>query len=174
MGNSKKRKREIHLRNMNNRCFNHWLKGRVTPFDEEILKEWKHKVELKAKEKKFKSIAKNLGNKKRMSFIDWCFHKWQKGQVTPIDDNNRDRFERMQFRQLILKSNGLNCNLEYNIHHLLPKSLFPSLKFDINNTIPLPRSIHDPVHDKYSNPELAIDPITPIIESLEIAFMESK
>lgn len=174
MGNSKKRKREIHLRNMNNRCFNHWLKGRVTPFDEEILKEWEHKVELKARAKKIKSIAKKLGNTKRMIFINWCFHKWQKGQVTPIDDKSRDKFECMQFRQLILKYNGLNLNSEYSVHHLLPKGIFPSLKFDVNNVILLHHSVHEPIHDKYSNLKLAIDPITPVIESLETAFMEAK
>lgn len=186
-------KRKIYLNNMEKRCFKKWKHGKATPIDEETLKKWEYNI-------KFKRIKTELSNicfekwehgkatplnakirdefeyrqrKKELSNIS--FKRWCEGKATPLNNKIRDKFESRQFKHVVLSYYGIDCdNYEFSIHHLFPKKLFPSLKYDINNVVPLTHSLHNPVHVKYSNPELAIDPITPVIEALELSIMESK
>jgi hypothetical protein len=157
-------KHKIHLIEMEKWYFKKWEQGKVTPANNKILKEWEHKIELR-----------RLKRERNRKLSNMCFEKWCDGKATPLDAKIKGKFESRQFKQIALKYYGIDCNnYEFSIHHLIPKKIFPSLKFDINNTIPLPLPIHKPIHTKYSHLELAIDPLFPVIESLETAFMESK
>lgn len=157
-------KRKVYLNHMEKRCFNRWKQGKATPLDDNILQKWEHKIELK---------RIKIERKRKLS--DISFRRWCEGKATPLNAKIREKFESRQFKQIILKSYGIDYdNHEFSIHHLFPVQLFPSLKFDINNVVPLTYPIHNPVHTNYSNPELAIDPIMPVIESLEASFMEAK
>jgi hypothetical protein len=41
------------------------------------------------------------------------------------------------------------------------------MAFDLNNTMPLSKPVHVAVHKEYSNQDLLIDPIMPVINILE-------
>lgn len=178
MGNSKRVKKMIQLTQMGNLCFKKWKKGKATPLDDTILKKWQHERQLKKKLKRFRKQKKE--ENKRV--FNMCLDKCVEGKATPLDDKIKNKLEKIRnrkeflhFKQYILKSYGLDCKEhEYSIHHLFPRQFFPSMEFDTNNVIPLTWSVHNPIHKKYHNLELAIDPIMPVIESLETAFMESK
>jgi len=60
----------------------------------------------------------------------------------------------------------LGCN-DFEIHHLLPKSLFPKEKWIRSNMVPLSHDVHSTLHKQYSTFELIMDPLTPIIEITE-------
>ena len=140
-----------------------WKRKKATPINDEILNTWTQR-------KKQRDWEHGDGK-----LFYRCFKQWQKGKVTPVNDKTRLRFETAQFRQGIFKSYGIGkSNGKYTIHHLFPQSIFPFMKFDVNNAIPLKWPIHRPIHERYSNPELAIDPITPLIEALELSIMEAK
>ena len=160
-------KRKIYLNNMENRCFKQWKKGETTPIDDKTLKEWEHKLE-------FKEIKEQQEEEKENRMFYWCFHKWRKKQVSPIDNKYQSKFEYAEFRQWVLKWYGVKGNNQgYTVHHLFPKSIFSSKRFDIENVILISSSVHVSIHDNYTNIELLIDPIMPVIESLEAAFMEN-
>lgn len=69
---------------------------------------------------------------------------------------------------------GLPNKKRYNTHHLLPKYLFPYGRYDLDNGIPLNYELHGYLHEEYTNHELLIDPIQPIINVLEESFLNSK
>lgn len=151
------------IRDMEAYSYVKWKHKKVTPINDEILNTWTQR-------KKTRDWEHGDGR-----LVYKCFKQWQKGKVTPINDKTRLKFESLQFRRWVLKDYGIGKeNSNYTVHHLFPQSLFPFMKFDINNAIPLKWPVHNPIHRKYSNLELAIDPITPVIESLETAFMEAK
>lgn len=98
----------------------------------------------------------------------WCYCKYKQGNVTPIKDKTKYKFELMMFREKVMASFGISKkSKKYQAHHLLPKCLFPDRRFDPDNGIPLNSEIHPILHKEFTNEELIIDPITPIIEVLD-------
>lgn len=79
--------------------------------------------------------------------------------------------EYYQFREIkirLLKKEGLyGHSQKFTAHHLLPTSLYPEGLYDEDNVFLLPEPLHPVIHEKYSNQELLLDPITPIIEVIE-------
>lgn len=69
---------------------------------------------------------------------------------------------------------GIYNKKKCDAHHLLPKSLFPYGRYDIDNAIPLNQELHGYLHKEYTNQELLLDPITPLINVLEESFLNSK
>jgi hypothetical protein len=77
------------------------------------------------------------------------------------------RFNNGTYKRL-LRAEPINPNNpDFSEHHLLPRSLFPHLKDDPDNVIKLPHRIHTGVHFLYTNPELSMNPVYPIIEVVE-------
>lgn len=69
---------------------------------------------------------------------------------------------------------GISSPYNFTNHHLLPKCYFPDREFDPENCIPFEDSMHKGLHVEYSNKELILDPIMPIINMLEISLLNSK
>ena len=133
-----------------------WKHRKASPINEEILNTWT--------QRKKQRDWEHGGGK----LFHICFKQWQKGKVTPINDKTRFRFQAVQFRESTLKEYDISkYNHRYSIHHPLPKCYFPDRAFDIYNTLPLIKSVHNECHKRYNNKQLLVDPISPVIEVLE-------
>lgn len=154
----------MEIRDMDAYSYTQWEYGKVTPINHEVRKMW----DLRTKEWFLYHRRTKLLNK--------SFKQWQNGKVTPINDRILNKFQLLQFRQYILKSYNIGNRKQgkFSVHHLFPRCFAQDKQFDTDLVIPLFKPIHNTLHKKYSNQELLIDPITPVIESLETVFIEAK
>jgi hypothetical protein len=140
-----------------------WDQGKASAIDEKALKNFEYR------KRKY-----NIGQGNGRLFYR-SFRAWQNGKASPICDKVYNRFKLAQFSLSALKQYGIGKNNKrYTIHHPIPKQYFPDKAFDLNNTMPVSKLIHQTVHKEYSNQELLVDPIMPVIESLEASSMEAK
>jgi hypothetical protein len=153
--NAVNKKHSKEIRNFQQYQYFLWNLGKITPISDEILENWMH-------------------NRSRDKFYS-TYNKYKQGKVTPIKDSHKHTFDYLIIREKTLTANNIGKNSKkYTIHHLLPKHLFPDRFTDPDNCILLASTIHEIIHNRYSIPELVIDPIMPVIKSLETSFIESK
>ncbi|WP_141705157.1 MULTISPECIES: hypothetical protein [Methanobacterium] len=74
----------------------------------------------------------------------------------------------------VKKGYGYDNHDKMIVHHLIPKSIHPYGYLDIENMLPLTMDIEKPLHKFYSRYELAMDPLMPIIKTIEFELLASK
>jgi hypothetical protein len=83
-------------------------------------------------------------------------HLW-KGGITPINYKIRNSFESRMWRKLCFERDNYTCKKtgirggQLHCHHIESFSLYPELRFDVNNGVTLSKEAHKEFHAIYGN-----------------------
>lgn len=120
----------------------------------------------------FNTLAQHYETLSQNNLIYYMYVAYDMYGYDKVPKSIKERIKGFIFSKKIRKN--IPNKKKYDAHHLLPKSLFPYGKYDTDNGIPLNYELHSCLHEEYTNQELLLDPIMPIVKVLETSFLNSK
>lgn len=100
--------------------------------------------------------------------FNMCYWQYVQCKATVINEKFKKKFDLKFLKERVFIENHINTKSKsYSLHHILPKSIFRDDQYNSELTVPLNRAFHEQLHTKYTNIELSLDPITPIIKGVK-------
>ncbi|WP_424355445.1 hypothetical protein [Methanobacterium sp. MBAC-LM] len=120
----------------------------------------------------FNTLAQHYEILSKNNLIYYMYVAYDIQGYDKVPKNIKERIKEFIFSKKIRKN--IHNKKKYDAHHLLPKSLFPYGKYDLDNGIPLNYELHSCLHEEYNNQELLLNSVMPIVKVLETSFLNSK